>query len=72
MHSIQTKSKHFLRKRCPKEKELRSFITSYGIFSPQGTSQVRTEDTPFRKNAAFSTPIDEYKDAPKPGEGWEY
>lgn len=37
-----------------------------------GVSQVRTKDTPFRKNAAFSTPIDEYKDAPKPGEGWKF
>ena len=38
----------------------------------QGVSQVRTKDTPFRKNAAFSTPIDEYKDAPKPGEQWKF
>lgn len=37
-----------------------------------GVSQVRTKDTPFRKNAAFSTPIDEYKDAPKPGEQWKF
>ena len=29
-------------------------------------------DTPFRKNAAFSTPIHEYKDAPKPGEQWNF
>jgi len=37
-----------------------------------GVSQVQTKDTPFKKNAAFSTPIDEYKDAPKPGENWGY
>lgn len=37
-----------------------------------GVSQVRTKDTPFRRNAAFSTPIDEYKDAPKPGEQWKF
>ncbi|EDO37651.1 predicted protein [Nematostella vectensis] len=37
-----------------------------------GISQVKTKDTPFRKNAAFSTPIDEYRDAPKPGEEWKF
>lgn len=42
------------------------------LLSLQGVSQVRTKDTPFRKNAAFSTPIDEYKDAPKPGEQWKF
>ncbi|XP_078615262.1 sperm-associated antigen 8-like [Branchiostoma floridae x Branchiostoma japonicum] len=37
-----------------------------------GVSQVKTMDTPFRKNAAFSTPIEEYKDQPKPYEQEQY
>eukprot|EP00794_Sanderia_malayensis_P009877 gene9877-10887_t len=45
---------------------------SHHLNQVHGVSQVRTNDTPFRKNAAFSTPIDEYKDAAKPGEGWDY
>ncbi|KXJ25973.1 Sperm-associated antigen 8 [Exaiptasia diaphana] len=37
-----------------------------------GVSQVKSEDTPFRKNASFSTPIGEYLDSPKPGEQWKF
>jgi hypothetical protein len=33
-----------------------------------GLTQVRTQDTPFRRNAAFSTPIGESYDSPKPHE----
>ncbi|XP_013416545.1 sperm-associated antigen 8 [Lingula anatina] len=33
-----------------------------------GVSQIKTKDTPFRKNAAFSKPIDEYMDQPQPYE----
>lgn len=47
-------------------------MITFILFNFQGVSQVRTKDTPFRKNAAFSTPIDEYKDAPKPGEQWKF
>ena len=35
-------------------------------FSNQGTTQVKTRDTAFRKNDAFSKPIGEYWDEPKP------
>ncbi|XP_070543296.1 sperm-associated antigen 8-like [Ptychodera flava] len=37
-----------------------------------GVSQQKTHDTPFRKNAAFSTPIDEYCDEAKPYELEKY
>ncbi|XP_057309386.1 sperm-associated antigen 8-like isoform X2 [Hydractinia symbiolongicarpus] len=37
-----------------------------------GVTQVPHQLTPFKKNAAFSTPIHEYKDSPKPGEEWNY
>ncbi|XP_077989002.1 sperm-associated antigen 8-like [Glandiceps talaboti] len=37
-----------------------------------GVSQQKTKDTPFRKNAAFSTPIDENCDEPKPYELEKY
>lgn len=46
---------------------------SYSMFNFfQGVSQVKSDDTPFRKNAAFSTPIGEYLDSPKPGEQWKF
>eukprot|EP00795_Rhopilema_esculentum_P005862 gene5862-11185_t len=45
---------------------------NHNLNSIHGVSQIQTNDTPFKKNTAFSTPIDEYKDAPKPGEGWHY
>ncbi len=37
-------------------------------FSFQGRSQLKTLDTPFRKNTSFSRPIEEYWDQPKPYE----
>jgi hypothetical protein len=38
----------------------------------QGVSQVQTKDTPFRKNAAFSTPVEHQLDDSKPYEKWNF
>ncbi len=38
----------------------------------QGVSQVKTKDTPFRKNASFSTPVENQLNEPKPYERWNY
>lgn len=37
-----------------------------------GVTQMKDQTAPFKKNTAFSTPIHEYKDSPKPGEQWNY
>ena len=42
------------------------------FYFEQGVSQVRTKDTPFRKNATFSTPVEECMDTPKPYEEWKF
>lgn len=49
-----------------------SHFIDFKLDSFQGLSQVKSEDSPFRKNAAFSTPIGEYLDSPKPGEQWKF
>ena len=36
----------------------------------QGVSQVKTKDTPFRKNASFSTPVEHQLNDAKPYERW--
>lgn len=42
------------------------------VYFVQGVTQVKHEKSPFKKNAAFSTPISESKDPAKPGEDWNY
>lgn len=37
-----------------------------------GVTQIKNQTAPFKKNAAFSTPIHEYKDSPQPGEQWNF
>lgn len=39
-----------------------------------GVTQIKVDHnaSPFKKNAAFSTPIHEYKDSPQPGEQWNF
>jgi len=37
-----------------------------------GVTRVEQDNTPFKKNAAFSTPIAESKDDSKPGEEWKF
>lgn len=53
-----------------KEQPLTFWSENFGVV--HGVSQVKTRDTPFRKNAAFSTPVEDYKDAPKPNEEWKF
>jgi len=45
---------------------------SQNIKQIDGVTQLPSEQSPFKKNAAFSTPIHEYKDTPKPHEEWNF
>lgn len=42
------------------------------LFPLQGVTQVKTRDTAFRRNDAFSKPIGEYWEEPKPYELEDY
>eukprot|EP00057_Strongylocentrotus_purpuratus_P022767 XP_011677241.1 PREDICTED: sperm-associated antigen 8 [Strongylocentrotus purpuratus] len=49
------------------QEEINDFI-SFDFFFAQGVSQIKTLDTPFKKNSAFSKPIAEGTDQPQPYE----
>jgi hypothetical protein len=49
-----------------------SLSDAYIYYVLQGVSQVKTKDTPFRKNASFSTPVENQLNDSKPYEKWRF